>query len=314
MKPLFFLLLSGLMLAGTAKAREGLRPRPLPERSYQLAQGPVTATPAEKPRATASGPNCTDISITGQCIRAEGSTAKEWSGFAALGVFAVPEFDGSEDHQLVPLLAGQANYGNYYAAVRGLEASANLIDSPTFNLGPVVRFRFGRDDDIDNATLARLRPVDDAIEAGLFASYRVPNVYKPGDGWELRTTLVQDVTDSHDGFLWGLSLGYDVPLTQKWRIGAGISTTYGSDDYVSTYFGIDSDNGLRSGLSTYDAEAGFNDIGASFRANYAFDERWGIIGIVGVSRFIGDAADSPIVTQEGSDYQMIGGAGVSYRF
>jgi outer membrane scaffolding protein for murein synthesis (MipA/OmpV family) len=306
--------MASLLLAGTTEAREALRPRPLPEQNYQVAQGPVVAIPTETSRTPASGPSCADISITGQCIRAEGSKAREWSGFAALGVFAVPEFDGSEDHQVVPLLAGQANYGNYYAAVRGLEASANLIDSPTFNLGPVMRFRFGRDDGIDNATLASLRPVDDALEAGLFVSYRLPNVYKPGDGWELRSTLVQDVTDSHDGFLWGISLGYDVPLNQKWRIGAGISTTYGSDDYVSTYFGIDADNSLRSGLSTYDANAGFNDVGASLRANYAFDERWGIIGIVGVSRFIGDAADSPIVTQEGSDYQMIGGAGVSYRF
>lgn len=311
MKFMHFALLSTAWLATETMAQPTLRPRPVGE--YKIAQGPVATAPLNE-RRPAREPNCKDISVTGQCIRAEGSAAKEWSGFAAVGAFAVPEFDGSEDHQVVPLLAGQANYGNYYAAVRGLEASANIIDSPTFNLGPVLRFRFGRDEDIDNATLSRLRPVDDALEAGLFASYRIPNVYKPGDGWELRTTFLQDVTDSHDGFLWNLALGYDVPISQKLRLGAGVSTTYGSDDYMTTYFSIDNDNSTRSGLATYDAEAGFNDIGASLRANYAFDERWGLIGIVGVSRFIGDSADSPIVTQEGSEYQVIGGAGVSYRF
>ena len=311
MKSFVFALITSTV-ATSAVAQSTLRPRPM-NAEYQLAQGPVATVPLDE-RRPAREPNCKDISVTGQCIRAEGSAAKEWSGFAAVGAFAVPEFDGSEDHQVVPLLAGQANYGNYYAAVRGLEASANIIDSPTFNLGPVLRFRFGRDEDIDNATLSRLRPIDDALEAGLFASYRIPNVYKPGDGWELRTTFLQDVTNSHDGFLWNLSLGYDVPVSQKLRLGAGVSTTYGSDDYMNTYFSIDNDNSARSGLTTYDAEAGFNDIGASLRANYAFDERWGIIGIVGVSHFIGDSADSPIVTQEGSEYQVIGGAGVSYRF
>lgn len=311
MKLRFYCLLF-LCVASSAAAQPPLRPRPM--REFQIVQGPVATAQLNERKPQATGSSCADISVTGQCIRAEGSEVKEWSGFAAVGAFAVPEFDGSEDHQVVPLLAGQANYGNYYAAVRGLEASANLIDSPTFNLGPVMRFRFGRDNDINNATLARLRPVDDALEAGLFASYRLPNIYKPGDGWELRTTLMQDVADGHGGFLWGLSLGYDVPLSQKLRVGAGLSTSYGSDDYMSSYFGIDRDNSARSGLAQYDAETGFNDVGASLRANYAFDERWGIIGIVGVSRFIGDAADSPIVTQEGSEYQVIGGAGVSYRF
>jgi outer membrane scaffolding protein for murein synthesis (MipA/OmpV family) len=311
---LFFLFLAISLGAMEAPAQtRTLRPRPV--REYHVAQRPAPeAQRSERQPAASRGPSCQDISVTGQCIRAEGSAAKEWSGFAAVGAFAVPEFDGSEDHQVVPLLAGQANYGNYYAALRGLEASANLIDSPTVNLGPVVRFRFGRDDDIDNATLARLRPVDDALEAGLFASYRLPNVYTPGDGWELRTTFLQDVTGSHEGFLWGLSLGYDIPISRKLRLGSGLSTSYASGDYMATYFSIDADNSARSGLSVYEADAGFNDIGASLRANYAFDERWGIIAIMGVSRFIGDAADSPIVTQEGSEYQIIGGAGISYRF
>ncbi len=309
MKSLVFGILT-LLMAASAAAQPSLRPRP--PREYQIAQGPVATAPLNE-RAN-GGPNCTDISVTGQCIRAAGSAAKQWSGFAAVGAFAVPEFDGSKDHQVVPLLAGQANYGNYYAAMRGLEASANIIDSPTFNLGPVLRFRFGRDDGIDNTTLARLRPINDALEAGLFASYRIPNVYKPGDGYELRTTLVQDITGSHDGFLWSASLGYDVPLSQKLRLGGGVSTSYASGHYMQSYFSIDADNSLRSGLPVYEAKAGFNDVGASLRANYAFNQRWGVIGIVGASRFIGDAADSPIVTQEGSDYQVIGGAGVSYRF
>jgi outer membrane protein len=98
------------------------------------------------------------------------------------------------------------------------------------------------------------------------------------------------------------------------RLGFAASTTYASDRYNEKYFGIDPDNARRSGLRRHDAEGGIKDVGLSVTATYLFTERWAVTGLVGVTQLVGDAADSPIVEDEGSATQGLFAPGLVYNF
>lgn len=48
------------------------------------------------------------------------------TSFVGFGVFATPEFEGSEDMQAVPLIAGRVQYNQYYIESHGLGLRANI--------------------------------------------------------------------------------------------------------------------------------------------------------------------------------------------
>ncbi|MGF1463829.1 MAG: MipA/OmpV family protein, partial [Maricaulaceae bacterium] len=68
-----------------------------------------------------------------------------------------------------------------------------------------------------------------------------------------------------------------------------------------------------SGLDVFDAGAGFRDVGLSSVLSYQLSKRWSLNSVVSYSRLIGDAADSPIVTEEGSPNQVFFGMNVAVR-
>jgi outer membrane scaffolding protein for murein synthesis (MipA/OmpV family) len=83
---------------------------------------------------------------------------------------------------------------------------------------------------------------------------------------------------------------------------------------MDTYFSVDENNSARSGLDTYEAEAGFKDIGVTLSTSYSISRNWGVMGIMGYKRLLGDAEDSPIVAKEGSTDQFIGSLAVTYSW
>ena len=79
-------------------------------------------------------------------------------------------------------------------------------------------------------------------------------------------------------------------------------------------YGVTGMIAARSGLSTYDPDGGIKDVGVSVNAIYQWNEHWGVTGMVGLTQLVGDAADSPIVDDEGSATQGLFAAGLLYRF
>ncbi len=241
--------------------------------------------------------------------------------FIAVGPAVAPDFEGSEDYGIVPLVVGRVQRQEYYLEIQGTRARANFLpqnlislnDSLTFQVGPTLGFRLGRDD-VENERVDRLRDVDAAVELGGFVALQAAGVFRERDALTGRVEVVADASDAHDGHLVTLRGSYAVPVGRSWRIGFGVDSTYASDEYAETYFGIDTNNAARSGLAVFDAGGGFKDVGLDLSLQYSVTERWGVMGFVRASRLLGDAADSPIVDDEGAANQFFGGIAVSYRF
>ena len=153
--------------------------------------------------------------------------------------------------------------------------------------------------------LEGLGDVDDSIEAGGFVSYRK----KP---YSFKLEARQDINSGHEGALVELSAGRALPF-KKPRVSVALGTTWASDDYMESFFGISSKQSAKSGLKRYNADAGIKDISLSVTAGYRISSNcdWRLGGKVEYKRLVGDAADSPIVEDKN---QFLAGIGITYHF
>jgi|APFre7841882724_1041349.scaffolds.fasta_scaffold00160_19 outer membrane protein len=237
----------------------------------------------------------------------ERESRADWQARIGLGAGMVPDYEGSNDYQVVPSMYARIHWKSGYSIeLEGLALRANLLPNDMWNFGPVVRYRMGRED-VENSAVDRMRDIDDSFEAGAFAKIVV-------DNWNARLDAVMDIADGHDGYLISIHTGYTILRDSVWRVSAGVSATYADDNYMETYFSVDGDNSDRSGLAAYEADAGFKDIGATLSANYSISKNWGLMGIIGYKRLLGDAEDSPIVDKEGSPDQFMSSIAITYRW
>ncbi|NIA71757.1 MipA/OmpV family protein [Pelagibius litoralis] len=235
------------------------------------------------------------------------------SGFIALGPAVSPEYEGSSDYEPVPLIISRVDALGLSLEIEGLDARLNVLPDSRFQFGPAVTYRPGRDD-VSNDVVDRLSSIDDAFEFGGFLRYQFTELFDPRDEFELSAQVLADVTGTHEGLTATLGGGYAIFFGQRWRLGLDTGITFASDDYMQTYFGIDARDSARSGLQRYDSDGGLKDVGVEATLSYNFTERWGVLGRVEYTRLLGDAADSPIVDDEGSPDQLFGGLAISYRF
>jgi outer membrane scaffolding protein for murein synthesis (MipA/OmpV family) len=70
----------------------------------------------------------------------------------------------------------------------------------------------------------------------------------------------------------------------------------------------------KSGLSTYNPDAGFKDVAIGTSLTYRFSQRWSVTGLAKYALLIGDADNDSPVTDEGSEGQFIGGFMVNLSF
>ena len=178
-----------------------------------------------------------------------------------LGIGMVPDYEGSNDYMVVPIpFARIDSHTGQYIGLLGTTVRADLLKGRTWSAGPVLRYRFERDD-VEDDTVDKLRKVDDALEVGGFVGIQI-------DQWTAMIEAAQDVADGHEGLLVTLVAGYSIPLDTGLMLSLSASTSYASDDYMESYFEIDENNANRSGLDVHDADAGIKDYGVRVGVNY----------------------------------------------
>jgi outer membrane protein len=233
-----------------------------------------------------------------------------------VGIGVAPDYLGSDD-----IMVGGAAYGRIYLwdteryiQLQAFELSANLLDHEYLRLGPVLNYRFGRDSEIEDDKVKEMEEIDGTVEAGVFGGID----YRLGGDPRHRVVLlgqaIADVADEHDGYLLTISGRYWYPVTKMLDLGIGVSSTYGDGNYMDTYFGVDSLDAGRSGLDQFDADGGIRDISVIPMAMFHFSENWHLGAGAKIMALVGDASDSPVVDDRGSDVQVIGGIGIGYSW
>ncbi|MEJ2166691.1 MAG: MipA/OmpV family protein [Desulfobacterales bacterium] len=224
-----------------------------------------------------------------------------------LGPGISPDYEGSSDYEAVPIPFVSVKFSNDMSIqwIANL-ARADLIPSRTWMGGPILQYIQKRDD-VDNNKVDKLDTVDASLMAGAFFGVRFDQLSFSLEG-------MQDIADGNEGAIVRLRGAYHIPISKVWNASINAFTTWADEDYMSAYFGINRHNAAKSGLKTYDADAGIKDVGVALPVTYSPWEHWSILGAVAYKRLVGDAEDSPVVDDEGDANQFVGGLVLIYRF
>lgn len=264
-----------------------------------LAADPVVPVPRQSP-PLADAPEPAETS------------GSPWSGHIALGGIMMPDFAGSEDYQFLPLVMAKLAYRDFYIEATGPRAKINLVPGGRVEAGPLVAYDGGRDDDVDNRRVGRLPKVDSTIELGGFAQLNFSQMLMEEDSLSFGMEFAQAL-EGHEGYTVNLQTSYGIQML-PFIVSVDLGAQYADKDYAEAYFGVDSVGSAATGLPEYSASAGATTLEAGLNVQFGFSENWGIMSRVSYGRLIGDAADSPIVKEEGSPNQFSAGLAVMYRF
>ena len=234
--------------------------------------------------------------------------------FIGLGVGAYPDYFGSDDYDVGAAPFGRLSLGGErFVRLMANEVRVNVLDDPNWQLGPMGLWRFGRDD-VDNAVVDRVHEIDDSISLGVFGGYvwRDPQEIRKMAG--VSAWALGDVSNVYNGWTGGLNAYVTQPAAKMVTLAGGAAFTYGSSDYMDEYFGVTPADSLASGLPVYTPGSGVRDVRGWAVAVLHLSPQWHLGAGVMYSRIVGDAADSPLVSQEGSKNQWVYGAGALYAW
>jgi MipA family protein len=227
-----------------------------------------------------------------------------------------PDYWGSDDYKgsAAPFFRytfeGQERFVQFLVT----ELSLNILDHPNFTLGPVLNYRFGRDDSVNDSVVKKMEEIDDTVEAGIFAGYIWRDNTNPRHRFITNLEFLHDVGDKYNGWAGLAGARYWYPISRPMDVQIGVGATYGNSQYMDTYFGVSGSDATRTGLNRFEADSGIRDVNAQLAAVFHLSMDWHIG--VGVKYFnlISDAADSPIVDKRGDANQWVYGIGLAYSW
>lgn len=252
--------------------------------------------------------------IGGAAVLAAAQPAAAADFTIGLGAGFAPDYEGSDDYELVPnwLLSANNLYDPAtYVLVRGPQLRSNFVPHPQLRAG-LSGLYVGERDDVDDNRVDAMRKTDAALLLGA------------GLGWdflpqnELSLTvavdLMYDVANNNGGILQPYVSYFNALPGSPLSVGVELFTTLASDDYMTEQFAVSNADAARSGLDRHRADEGFKDVGLRGQVNYRFTESWSTTFAAQYKLLVGDAADSPIVDDRGNEHQLMAGVSVNFHF
>jgi outer membrane protein len=230
-------------------------------------------------------------------------SAKQYVIDLGVGAMYKPKYPGADAYQVYPFPL--IRFSRFYIPILDTSIDGDAPKSG-FSIYPSFDFN-GKRNSSDSAELKGTRDVDWALELGLGVSYQYD--------WMRGFVELRQGINGHTGQVADFGIDMITNPTERLGIVFGPRLSWGSSDYMDTYFGVTAAEAAVNGsvLSPYDAGSGFKSFGMVARANYGLTDNTTLHLQAGWDRLIGDAADSPIA-KVGSENQLSIGAGISYKF
>ncbi len=211
-----------------------------------------------------------------------------------------PRYLGSDEYQVKPVPLVDVQQGMFFARSSD-GVGASIIRTPGFSAGVGVNWMPGyRSGDAPDG----IGKLSGTLGGRVFASTNL-------SGSIVTLSATQAISKRERGLLAKLSMAHPWALSEQLRIVPSIGVTWANAKYMNSYYGVDAGQSSRSGLAQHSPSSGFRDVSVRLAVNYDLSRHWSVIGGVGASRLLGDAADSPLVKEK---TQVSGVAGVAYSF
>ncbi|MBP5979908.1 MAG: MipA/OmpV family protein [Halomonas sp.] len=228
----------------------------------------------------------------------------QWEGTLGAGAIYAPDYLGSDDYEWTPFPAFEATYDDTLFVSMRNGIGWNVINRDGLKVAPFIGYTFGRDDTGD---ISRLDEVDGGATAGLRIGYQ-------GNNWRYSGSIETPFTGDIDGYRLTAGATYVSRFSERTVMTFGPELAYISDKWTDALFSVSPYESARSGIAAYAADDGAFSVGANASLSYYLAPQWSVTGVVGVSKLTGDASDSPIVDDLGSDVQWRTGAFINYHF
>ncbi len=229
-----------------------------------------------------------------------------WNVTLGARVGVGPAFPGAKTGGLSisPVFSLGRGLGSRWLSMADDNISLGLIEGSNWRTGLTGKLLWQRRERDDNA-LKGLGDVRFGLEAGAFAEYY------PLSWLRARAELRRGFF-AHDAIMGDLKLDAFTRVGESWILAAGPRLSLAGGDHQRTYFGVTPQQSAASGLRAYEPKGGTLSYGAAAQVTYQWTSRLESTAYATANRLVGDAAQSPLVTQRGSRNQF--GAGVSTRW
>lgn len=221
-----------------------------------------------------------------------------------------PDYSGSSHYGFggSPMVDVHRGGEKEWLSLPGDGLDYELVETDNFRAGPVadVRWGFGQTDDRGLKEVGNTG-LDLSIEVGAFAEYW------PAEFWRTRFEARNAVFGA-EGWVFDLSSDLVWHPTSKWTLAAGPRLSLADQDYMDAYYGINAQQAASLHLPTYEASGGLRSYGADLYAEYKWNEQLSTMASFEYERLAGSAAQSPLVSVDGSADQFTFSVGAKYRF
>lgn len=240
-----------------------------------------------------------------------------------IGGAYVPSYDGSDDYTFTVLPLLQGSIGGIRISPRAAGVALDVIpdggDGPQFSLGPSVRVRANRANDVKDEVVELLPELDTAIEVGPTAGVSFPGVLNPYDSLSFSVDVRWDVAGAHDGMTIGPAVSYTTPLSTGLAAILSVSGEWADDKFMDYYYSVDAGAATITGLPQFEAEGGLKSLGTQLLLGWDLnnnlqDGGLALFAVGSYSKVMNDAKDSPFTSIRGSDDQWLAGAGLAFTF
>ncbi|MBF9150410.1 MipA/OmpV family protein [Novosphingobium sp. 1Y9A] len=193
----------------------------------------------------------------------------------------------------------------------------NAVNRDGWKAGPIVRSRFGRNEDDGGSPFLvaggsdALRGMGDigiAGEGGGFVEKRLGAKRQ----WRLRAEVRQGF-GAHEGVVGDVLAQYS-GRSGRLMYAVGPRATFASGDFMRTYYGVDAGQSARTGLAVSRPDGGLASYGLGANLIRPLDRKRAVAVFAGVDRLGGEPAGSSLIRERGQRTQFSIGLGYSYRF
>ncbi|MEM7203105.1 MAG: MipA/OmpV family protein [Planctomycetota bacterium] len=220
------------------------------------------------------------------------------------------DYPGSDDNELeldpnIRVMFKDPWSNRHLLSIGEWRSTFDLTDDLAFSVN--VEYEQGRDAD-DNPALRGLDEIEDTVELAPSLHYRI------GD-FSFAAVAQPDLLNRGKGFVWFVGAGYDKLLfDDRLRLATSLDLSGADSTHMRTEFGITGAEAGRTGNRAYRPDAALKSLSWATTAEYFFTDRWSLFAGSEVEHYLKEAADSPLIADQGSDWNVGFGLGMRYSF
>ncbi|MEM7245481.1 MAG: MipA/OmpV family protein [Acidobacteriota bacterium] len=232
---------------------------------------------------------------------------KRWRVEAAVGYEVAPTYPGSDETETGPdgflrIVLKDAWNNRYTINPLGVSGAFDLTD----DLALLVQVEHEAGGDGESADFEGLDEIEDTIDGQFTLSYRWGDAY-------IRAALQPDLLGRGKGLVWFAGGGYDYQ-NDRFGFRTYLGLTGGDDTHMDTEFDITEEESERTDLRVYDPSGGLKNFEFQCQLEYELNDHWSLYGVTDVEQYLGNAADSPLIKDIGSDFTVEAFVGVLFRW